>query len=181
MNTLTLFLTIPCFMAVTECCMRMVPPDDVYIPSTLAPGESTMAPVTVHTTIAAEETTQEMLTTPAMESSTVTEKYCAVSAAKCPDLASVVSANVVMTTDSDGCIELTCEIGDFPIAVAAFADSEIPPPTAAADELGILPPNSPEQIVLGLNAYYGLVCDNDKLRATEYPEVVINKISATKM
>lgn len=40
-----------------------------------------------------------------------------------------------MTTDSDGCIELTCEIGDFPIAVAAFADSEIPPPTAAADEL----------------------------------------------
>lgn len=63
MKILNLFLTIPYLMVVTESCMRMVPQDDAYIPSTmapekstLAPGESTMAPMAPSTTIAAEET-----------------------------------------------------------------------------------------------------------------------------
>lgn len=37
----------------------------------------------------------------------------------------------------------------------------------------ILPPATPEQIALGLNAFYGLVCDSNKLTATEYPRGII--------
>ncbi|CCU83322.1 DUF281 domain-containing protein [Caenorhabditis elegans] len=178
MNTLSLFLTIPYLMVVTECCMRMVPPDDVYIPSTLAPVESTMAPEVSTMTPEGLSTSAEteapevtMMTTPAMETSTVTEQLCKISAATCPDLASVVIDNVDMTTDTGGCIELSCVPGNVPFLGASFDNSEIPPPTAGdvGDDFIIIAPIPPQVVVGGLNGYYGLVCENNKLKATKYP------------
>ncbi|CCD69611.1 DUF281 domain-containing protein [Caenorhabditis elegans] len=178
MNFLTLFLTIQCLMVGTECCMRMVPPDDVYIPSTLAPVESTMAPGVstmtpggIYTSAETEAPEVTMMTTPAMESSTVTEQLCKISAATCPDLASVISGQVAMTTDTDGCIELSCVPGNDPSLTASFDNSEIPPPTPGdvGDDFSIRVPLPPQEVVGGLSGYYGLVCENNKLKATKYP------------
>eukprot|EP00081_Caenorhabditis_elegans_P014793 NP_494262.1 Uncharacterized protein CELE_F16G10.8 [Caenorhabditis elegans] len=172
MNILILFLTTLCLMVVTECCMRMVPPDDVYIPSTLAPvestmapGESTEAPMAPSTTNAAEETsvTEVILQlTNLSKFQLVSEQLCKISEATCPDLASVLSANVIITTDTEGCIELSCAYGFVPFLGASFDDSEIPPPTPGT-------PVTPGEIVEKLNGYFGLVCENNKLTATEYP------------
>lgn len=38
--------------------------------------------------------------------------------------------NVDMTTDTGGCIELSCVPGNVPFLGASFDNSEIPPPTA---------------------------------------------------
>lgn len=63
MNISTLLLIILCFLVTTEGCMQMVPPDDVYIPSTMdpeqstvGPSESTMTPGGVSTPEKSEET-----------------------------------------------------------------------------------------------------------------------------
>ncbi|CCD69606.1 DUF281 domain-containing protein [Caenorhabditis elegans] len=202
MNILTLFLTVSYLLVVTECCMRMVPPDDAYIPSTLSPEQSTMAPGEItlapeqstvtpeEGTMAPEDTTMApggvstpetseeteapevtMMTTIAMESSTVTEETCPTFTTKCPDLSALLRDGMMVQV-VDGCAVFSCPEDLFPYALGSIEESEITGLSipAGVTNYVVRGPYEIEELGGGtVNDYYGLSCENNKLIASIYP------------
>ncbi|CCD70496.1 DUF281 domain-containing protein [Caenorhabditis elegans] len=167
----------------------MDPPDDVYIPSTLAPGVSTMAPG--ESTIAPEDTTMTpggvstpetsveteapeitIMTTLAMESSTVTKEACPTSTTKCPDLSAIIKGDMRVDV-VDGCAVFSCPESQLPYALGLIEGSEITgfSVPAGVTQFVLQQPLEIEELGGGtVNDYYGLSCENNMLIASIYPQ-----------
>ncbi|CCD69618.2 DUF281 domain-containing protein [Caenorhabditis elegans] len=199
MNILTLFLIIPCLIAKTECCMRMVPPDDVYIPSTLAPEESTKSPGEITmapeestlapedtTLIASEEissttsnmetdTTEEMTTPTTMttEETTTQSAHVCLTRTNCPALSSPVIWSQMMTVEENGCTEFVCPEDFVPRVVSTFSRSSIETPPGFTDFTSfIIQPPEPYDAGINTIDYFGIVCDGS-LAVSQYPRGIM--------
>ncbi|CCD71599.1 DUF281 domain-containing protein [Caenorhabditis elegans] len=162
----------------TESCMRMVPRKDVYISSTLAPEvdpPTTLAPETAAPTTHAETgMTEEMMTTPVVEVSTVTEKVCPGISAECPDL-KLQFYTPVDTIEQDGCSVLKCPAGGKPYATTHFSKSEIPKPptTNDEDEFTIYKAVEAENLDKIFVDIFGITCEGGVWKASVYPNGIL--------
>ncbi|CCD61277.2 DUF281 domain-containing protein [Caenorhabditis elegans] len=158
-----LFSHFLCFLiSITECCMRTIPPDDVYISSTLP----------------FEETTTEMMTT--METSTMTEKVCPeMPATTCMDLIKLGAK--LELAEVDGCQVVQCTGGQIPRLITRNSVFS-PKLYAGLSDATIVFPVPPTTLA-GFGGksffdYYGLICDtfngNFYWTMTKYPDGLID-------
>ncbi|CCD67115.1 DUF281 domain-containing protein [Caenorhabditis elegans] len=151
MNTLCPIIL--CFViTVTECCMKTIPPDDVSISSTLPYEETT-----------------EMMTTIAMETSTMTEKVCP-GDTTCPDL--LAYGGGMEFGEIDGCTVPVCSDGKVAWMIFRNVDFEMKLYDGLSDLSLVLPVPPPTLAGMGGKSfvdYYGLLCEDNSWKITKYP------------
>ncbi|CCD69624.3 TRA-1 regulated domain-containing protein [Caenorhabditis elegans] len=158
MNIIALFSIVLSLMVITEGCMKTIPPDEVYISSTL-PYEETDVP-------------EEMMTTLAMETSTETEKVCEES--MCPAWTPYIE-DPMEIIEQDGCSVPSCPANKLPLGQALYAESEI---LAVDPSLEVFQLNPPTSLVqydgASVMDHFGIICEDKTWKITKYPNGIMD-------
>ncbi|CCD69610.1 DUF281 domain-containing protein [Caenorhabditis elegans] len=152
MNTVTSCSLLLCLMVITESCMRTVPPDEAYIPVTMAPDECL-----------------DIKTSPCGDLESLFESKSIIHFRFSLSII-VFSLTPVEHVEKDGCEVLTCPDNQVFLALSSFDKSEVPRPSE-------VPETQSFQITSKLTGtdgesitdLLGIICDGDKWMITKYP------------